>query len=238
MTLSAALVAIAAVLVIALPRAATGEVAGRAALRGTFAGARHILADRELGTFMVTTAVSFAVWSVAVGLGPALIVHARQATWLGLPPAASYSLLLAAYGFGNLFATGTLARSPSIARVFVGQTMFGGGGVLLGIVGAWSPDAWAIPAMLLAMFVAGLGAGGHDLRLTNIIQGSGPMTVISALARVRMIVGWGSMCAATFAAPLLFNLIDVAASVSLAGATMIAASLWAWHRLRTLDRDR
>jgi hypothetical protein len=103
---------------------------------------------------------------------------------------------------------------------------------MLGLAGALASDAWVMPLILAAIFVAGVGAAGHDLRISNRIQAAGPIGVVSALARARMIVGWGSMCLATLFAPALFALAEVAPSVTLAGIVMIAAAAWAWWRLR------
>jgi MFS transporter, DHA3 family, macrolide efflux protein len=231
-TLNAVLVALAALLLIVLPRGPRPDRTLASPLRGAFAGARHMLADRELGVFVVTTAFSFAAWAIVVSLGPALIIHGRHLTWLGLPPAACYSLALAVYGLGNLFGTGTQGLSPGIATVFAGQAAFGAGGVLLGLAGALAGDALAMPLILLAIFVAGVGAVGHDLRISNTIQAAGPAGVVSALARARMIVGWSSMCLATLVAPALFNLIGVAPAVGLAGGMMIVVAAWAWWKLR------
>jgi len=232
-TLNAALIALAALLLIILPRGPAPERSGGTApIRGAFAGARHMLADREFSVFMVTTSLSFATWAIVVSLGPALIIHDRQATWLGLPPAACYSLALAVYGVGNLFGAGASGRSPSVLGVFVGQAAFGASGIALGLAGLHASDAWLVPLILIAIFIAGVGSVGHDLRLTNRIQASGSVAVVAALARARMMVGWGSMCLATLGAPALFRTIEVAPSVILAGASMFLASAWAVWRLR------
>jgi hypothetical protein len=77
-----------------------------------------------------------------------------------------------------------------------------------------------------------VGAVGHDLRLANLIQAAGPASVVSALARTRMVVGWASMCAAAVTAPGLFALLGVEACVALAGGLLVAAALWAYLKLR------
>lgn len=231
-TLNAILIATAALLLIVLPRGPAPDRSAAAPLRGAFAGARHMIADRELRVFMVTTSLSFATWALIISLGPALIIHDRHVTWLGLPPAACYSLALAAYGTGNLFGTGVRGLSPTVGSVFFGQAGFGAGGIMLGLAGLYASDTLVMPLILFAIFFAGVGAVGHDLRLSNKIQAAGPVAVVSALARTRMMVGWGSMCLSTLLAPALFAMIDVAPTVILAGGTMILTSAWAWLRLR------
>lgn len=230
-TLNAVFIALAALLLMTLPRAPVSDRAGSSPLRGAFAGARHMLAHRELRILMVATSVSFAIWPVVVSLGPALIVHAREASWLGLPPAACYSLLLAAYGAGNLFGAGSRGLSPSPAFVFAGQAVFGLGAIVIGLAGALVADAWLVPTMLGAIFVAGIGAPALDLRVSNLIQSSGPIAVVSALARVRMVVGWGSMCLSTLSAPSLFGQLGVASCVAASGAASIILAGWAHRRL-------
>lgn len=231
-TLNAALIAAAALLLAVLPHGPRPERAGPSPLRGAFAGARYMWQDRELGVFVVTTAFSFAAWAVVVSLGPALIIHGRHLTWLGLPPAACYSLALAVYGVGNVFGTGTQGLSPSIGTVYAGQAAFGAGAVMLGLAGAYAAEGLAMPLILVAVFVCGVGAVGHDLRISNTIQASGPAGVVAALARARMIVGWTSMCLANLLAPTIFDLIEVAPTLCLAGGTMIVVSAWAWWKLR------
>ncbi|MBL8701524.1 MAG: hypothetical protein JNK67_24305 [Alphaproteobacteria bacterium] len=231
-TLNAALIGAAVLLLVVLPRSPVPDRSAVAPLRGAFAGARHMVADRELRVFMVTTSLSFATWALIISLGPALIIHGRHVTWLGLPPAACYSLTLAVYGVGNLFGTGLRGMSPSVASVFAGQAAFGAGGILLGLAGIYASDAAIMPLIVAAIFVAGVGAVGHDLRLSNQIQAAGPVAVVSALARTRMIIGWGSMCLSTLVAPAVFAVIDVAPTVILAGIAMMLVSGWAWRRLR------
>lgn len=231
-SLNAVLIGTAALLLIVLPRGPLPDRSVASPLRGAFAGARYMLADRELGVFVVTTAFSFATWAIVVSLGPALIIHGRHLTWLGLPPAACYSLALAVYGLGNVFGTGTQGLSPSIGTVFAGQAAFGAGGIMLGLAGAFASDAAAMPLILTGIFIAGVGAVGHDLRISNTIQAAGPAGVVSALARARMIVGWSSMCLSTLIAPALFAAIEVAPAVALAGGTMIVVAAWAWWKLR------
>jgi MFS family permease len=231
-TLNALLIGTAALLLVVLPRGPKPDRSIASPLRGAFAGARYMLADRELGVFVVTTAFSFAAWAIIVSLGPALIIHGRHLTWLGLPPAACYSLALAVYGLGNVFGTGTQGLSPSVNTVFAGQAAFGAGGIMLALAGAFASDTAAMPLILIGIFVAGVGAVGHDLRISNTIQGAGGAGVVSALARARMIVGWSSMCLANLFAPALFNLIEVAPAVGLAGGIMILVSAWAVWKLR------
>ncbi len=235
-TLNAVLIGLAALLMLTLPRAQASDRSGPSPLRGVLAGARHMFADHELRILMIATAISFAIWPIIVSLGPALIVHAREATWLGLPPAACYSLLLAGYGAGNLFGAGSRGLSPSPGFVFAGQAVFGLGAVVLGLAGALVPDAWLVPTMLVAIFVGGIGAPALDLRVSNFIQSSGPIAVVSAFARVRMVVGWGSMCLSTLSAPFLFGHFGVTTCVAAAGGASIVLAAWAHRRLATVAR--
>ena len=55
--------------------------------------------------------------------------------------------------------------------------------------------------------------------------------MVSALARVRMIVGWGSMCLATLSAPTLFGFAGVPSCVAAAGLASIGLAVWAYRRL-------
>ena len=232
-TLNAVLIGTAALLLIVLPHGPRPDRSSASPLRGAFAGVRYMWQDRELGVFVISTIFSFAAWAIVVSLGPALIIHGRHLTWLGLPPAACYSLALAVYGLGNVFGTGTQGLSPSILSVFAGQAAFGAGGIALGLAGAFASDAVAMPLILVAIFVCGVGAVGHDLRISNIIQAAGPAGVVSALARARMMVGWSSMCLSNLLAPGIFNLIDVAPTLCLAGGAMILVSAWALWKLRS-----
>jgi MFS family permease len=231
-SINAALILAAALLLVVLPRGpAPPPPAGGEALRGAFAGLRHMLADRELRVYLGTTAVSFGSWLVIVSLGPALIVHARDVTWLGIPPAGGYSLLLAAYGLGNILGTGPRGLSPSVRTVFAGQGCFGLAAIALGATGTLASDALVMPAMIAAIFVCGIGAVAHDLRLSNMIQASGPPQVVAALARARVVAGWSSMLATSLAAPSLFATIGVEACVALAGLALVTSSAWAYRRL-------
>jgi MFS family permease len=228
--LNAALILAAALAVAAMPRGPRPEIGAGTPMRGVVAGLRAMAADRELGVLMVTTAFSFVAWVLCVSIGPALIVHERGLTWLGIPPAGGYGLLLGAYGVGNLF--GSVAVSPSVRVVFVGQAALGAGGVMAALVGLYADDRSFMPLMLLAMLVCGAGAVGHDLRQANLIQAAGHPGVVSALARARMVIGWSSMCGASLAAPGLVTAFGVEACVAMAGAALMAASLWAYLKLR------
>jgi hypothetical protein len=230
--LNAGLILLAAGLLIALPRGAPPDRPSGPPMRGVFAGARAMAADRELRVFMVTTSFSFIAWVLCVSLGPALIVHGRDVTWLGIPPAGGYSLLLAAYGVGNVFGSGSGGLSPGIRAVYAGQAAFGVGGILAALAGLYASDGLFMPLMIGAMFVCGVGAVGHDLRQANLIQAFGPPSTVSALARTRMMIGWASMCAASLVAPSLFRVVGVEACVALAGVSLIAVSGWAYGRLR------
>jgi len=233
-SLNAVLILAALALMLALPHfpAPMAGGAAPAAMRGALAGARFMLADRELRVFLVSTAAGFVSWVIAISLGPALIVHGRALTWLGIPPAGGYSLLLTAYGIGNLLGTGISGRSPGTVSVFTGHAIFGLAASGIGLAGGLASQDWAMPLMLAAIFIAGLGAVGHDLRLSNILQAAGPPQVVSALARARMIVGWGSMCASTVVAPALFAAVGVATTVVIAGLLTALVSVWALRRLR------
>jgi predicted MFS family arabinose efflux permease len=228
--LNAALILAAALLLVALPRGPRPDPRTDAPMRGMLAGARAMAAHRELRVFMVTTCFTFVAWALCVSLGPALIVHDRAITWMGVPPAGGYSLLLAAYGIGNVCGSG--AATPSIRSVFLGQGAVGAGGVMLALAGLYASDQLFMPLMILAMFICGVGAVGHDLRQANIIQSSGPPAVVSALARARMVIGWASMCGAALAAPRMFAWLGVEACVALAGVALSCVSLWAYLRLR------
>ena len=235
-TLNAALILAAALLLVVLPRGPAPEpTAGDAALRGALAGLRYMASHRELRIYLVTTAVSFGAWYVIVSIGPALIVHARDVTWLGIPPAGGYGLLLAAYGLGNVLGTGPRGLSPSARTVFAGQGGFGIAGIALAAAGAMAPDDLVMPAMVAAIFLCGIGAVAHDLRLSNAIQASGPPQVVAALARARVVAGWSAMFTTSLAAPSLFSLLGVEACVALAGAALVAVSAWALHRLGRLE---
>jgi MFS family permease len=229
-SLNAALILAAALLLVALPRAPRPVRPQGAPMRGLSAGLRAMAAYRELRVLLVVTAFSSIAWALCVSLGPALIVHDRNVTWMGVPPAGGYSLLLASYGVGNVFGSGR--TSPTVRAVFMGQGAFGIGGILAALAGLFAGDGMLMPLMIGAMFVCGVGAVGHDLRLANLIQAAGPASVVSALARTRMVVGWASMCAAAVTAPGLFALLGVEACVALAGGLLVAASLWAYLKLR------
>jgi MFS family permease len=228
--LNAAMILLAALALAAMPRGPQPEMRAGAPMRGVVAGLRAMAADRELAVLMVTTGFSFVAWVVCVSIGPALIVHDRGLTWMGIPPAGGYGLLLGAYGIGNLF--GSVAVSPSVRVVFAGQAAFGAGGIMAALVGLYADDRVFMPGMLAAMLVCGAGAVGHDLRQANLIQAAGHPGVVSALARARMVIGWSSMCAASLAAPGLVASFGPEACVALAGAALMAASLWAYLKLR------
>jgi hypothetical protein len=100
------------------------------------------------------------------------------------------------------------------------------------LTGLFAADHLFKPLMIAAMFVCGVGAVGHDLRQANLIQSSGPPSVVAALARARMMIGWSSMCVAALAAPGLFALLGVETCLALAGFALAGVSLWAYRRLR------
>ncbi len=228
--LNAGLILASALLLAALPPSPQPEPRSGAPVRGMLAGLRAMAAHRELRVFMVTTTFSFVAWALCISLGPALIVHERGLTWLGVPPAGGYGLLLAAYGVGNVVGSGS--TSPSVRAVCAGQGAFGLGGIMTALTGLFAADHLFMPLMIAAMFVCGVGAVGHDLRQANLIQSSGPPSVVAALARARMMIGWSSMCVAALAAPGLFALLGVETCLALAGFALAGVSLWAYRRLR------
>lgn len=163
--LNAGLILAAALLLAALPPSPQPEPRSGAPVRGMLASVRAMAAHREMRVLMVTTCFSFIAWALCISLGPALIVHARAITWLGVPPAGGYGLLLAAYGVGNVF--GSTSTSPSIRVVCAGQGAFGLGGIMTALTGLYAPDHFFMPLMIAAMFICGAGAVGHDLRQAN-----------------------------------------------------------------------
>jgi MFS transporter, DHA3 family, macrolide efflux protein len=176
-------------------------------------------------------------WGLVIGYGLPLIVEQRDATWAGLAGIAAYGAGLATYALANIAASlvvGSLKPTLGLNRMQAGLTLMGVGLAATGAVGLLASDAWLLPALYLALAVAGFGPPFFEVPFTLRVQLAGSAHSVGAASsvhRVRMVAVFGGIMTAGLVSPSLFGQFGTAASMVGAGVAATLATLFVWWRL-------
>jgi hypothetical protein len=232
-TLDAGLLAIAWLLILALPRLPPAEIS-TAAGRGILASVDLVRRSLPLRTMFLASMVMNCCWVVSITFGLAILIQQREPTLLGIGGIGAYSLLLSLYGAANVASNVVFAsrdKAPSFTTAYVGQGLGAVGFVLIGLLAGNGADAWLLPAIALACMLIAIGGPMHDLRLLVTVQGTGSSAAVSGVFRIRLITQHLGLLAGTLVAPTLLREFGVAATVLGMGMLLATMSFLAWHTL-------
>jgi MFS transporter, DHA3 family, macrolide efflux protein len=179
-------------------------------------GFRAVRGHRVLVYGLVVCFVGNIGWGLGIILGMILHLRATRAD-----PILAYSLMMMAYGVGNVLASVVLAsgrpRRP-IAWLIAAKLVFGGGLVLM-------PYAGSQAALMLCALVAAFNGPLENLSLFSMMQDDLPASRLAQVFRVQMATVFSGGTVAYLAAPSLFDALGVAPTVMGIGLACVAAGL-------------
>lgn len=179
-------------------------------------GFRAVRGHAVLVYGLLACLVGNVAWGVGIVLGMILHLRATRAD-----PLLAYSLMMMAYGVGNVLASVVLtARRPRrpIVWLVASKFLFGGGVALM-------PFAESQGALMLCAAVAALNGPLENLALFHMMQNDLPGHRLAQVFRLLMATVFSGGMLAYLAAPTLFGVLGVAPVVAAAGLATMAAGL-------------
>jgi MFS transporter, DHA3 family, macrolide efflux protein len=216
----------------ALAVARIGPVASaRAGLRGSMVesvlrGFRVVWRHRVLRLVLIFTGPLNGAWFVSLLLGVPLLVSRLGVTGPGGTGLGAFGLVISSYGVGNLVATLVLGSRPMperpAGRIFRGALVLGFGALLFAFI-PLLPPALRLPGFAIAAAIEAVGGPMQDIATAVLRQTELPPADIPAAMRAFLVLSNAGMLIAMLAAPGLFALIGLPASLALC-ALVIAAT--------------
>jgi MFS transporter, DHA3 family, macrolide efflux protein len=234
-TLDAVLLAIAWLLILALPRMPPAEASTDVG-RGILASLRLVQRAAPLRTMFLASMVMNCCWVTSITFGLALLIHDRAPTLFGVGGIGAYSLMLSFYGLVNVVSNLTVAsrrEAPSYALAFAGQALGALGFMCMGLVAAGGgAGPWLLPGLTLAACLVAIGGPVYDLRMMMTVQATGSSAAVSGVFRIRLITQHLGLLAGTLVAPTLLRELGVAATMLGLGVFLAGTSTVAWAAMR------
>jgi MFS family permease len=198
-----------------IPPTSTGR--GFAAVRDALSGGLRATRGHAVMRYgLIADLVGNIAWSMGFLLGMALYLRATSAD-----PLTDYSLMMTAYGLGNLGANLVLVslRPQRPALWLVGSKLIFGAGVMLL---PFAPDrAWL---MAFAAFAA-INGPLENLALLHIMQHDFPPQRLSQVYRLQMCAVFAGSLIGYLAAPSLFGQFGVGVMITAVGAATFAMGI-------------
>jgi len=175
---------------------------------------------------LISSFVANGTWAVGFLLGMVLYLRETSAD-----PLTSYSLMMTAYGVGNVAANLILASmgpgKPAV-RLVASRIVFGLGILALPL---GHGQTWLIAAAAFAAINGPLG----DLSMLHLLQTCFPPYRLAQVYRMQMCVEFAGMFAAYLAAPALFDLVGTGPTIVAFGFASVVSGVaglgfFAWRR--------
>lgn len=188
------------------------------ALAGLTAGAVALRAQPVLRYCVWASGINNAAWVLAVPLGVALALGAREGV-------ASYAIVLASYGLTNLAANVVVGSAPlrrPVPLMFAGNVVVGLGIVGIAAAVAYAPAGWRVPAMMAGAGFGAIGGPMSDIPMATLTQIGFRRREIAPVYRLKLSVVWGAILVAGLIAPRLFEALGTGTVMLLCGAVIVA----------------
>lgn len=234
-TLDAALLAIAWLLVLALPRLPPAESSTDAG-RGILASVALVRRAIPLRVMFLASMVMNCCWVTSITFGLALLIQDRDATMLGIGGIGAYSIMISLYGMVNVVSNVVVAsrrEPPSYALAFAGQAAGALGFMCMGLsAGLGGAGPWLLPLLTLSACLVAIGGPIYDLRMMMTVQTTGSSAAVSGVFRIRLITQHLGLLAGTLVAPTLLRELGIPATMLGMGLFLASASALAWTTMR------
>ena len=205
-------------------------------LESVLRGFRIVWRHRVLRLVLLFTGPLNGAWYVSLLLGVPLLIARLGVTGPGGTGLGAFGIVISAYGFGNLVATLVLGSRGMPAkparRIFAGGLVLGAGALLFAFVPLLPPNL-RLAGLAAAAAIEAVGGPMQDIAVAVLRQTELPQHEIPAAMRAFLVAGNAGMLLAMLAAPALFALIGLPASLALCaaiiaatGATGLALSGW------------
>lgn len=201
---------------IAEPAPSIPDARAAAVIDNVLGGLRAIRGHSVMVYGLITNLIGNFAWSMGPILGMALYLRETSTD-----PLTDYSLMMTAYGVGNLAANLVLAHVPPRrpqSWLIASKLIFGLGVLLL----PFAPDRWWL--MGIAAFAA-VNGPLENLAMLHIMQSRFPPQRLAQIYRLQMCAIFAGQLLAYLAAPSLFGWLGLSASIVLAGALTFASGL-------------
>ncbi|WP_376092332.1 MFS transporter [Roseomonas sp. CCTCC AB2023176] len=209
------------------PRVVPSALAG---VRGLRRGVRAMRAHPLLGYVLVGAAPLNGAWTAVFFLGLPLLLRESGAD------AATYGLLIAAYGASNLLSNivvGSLGMPERPGRRMFGSSVLVGCGMACFAVVPWLPGEWQVAGYVVISLVTGVAGPMKDIPVAVLRQARVPVPDIPAATRASLAASSVGVLAAMLLVPTLLRWVPVAPVVF--GCGLVAAAVGAVGLL--LHRD-
>jgi MFS transporter, DHA3 family, macrolide efflux protein len=193
------------------------RLVGRRALIDSLIGGYRTARRRPVLLYgLFVSLIGNATWAIGILLG--MILYLRQTS---ADPLTDYSLMMTAYGIGNLVSSIVLANVPAVRPavwLVISKLIFGLGVMLL-------PAEHGRVWLMGAAGFAALNGPFENLSLLNLIQSGVPARRVGQLYRLQMCATFTGFLLAYLAAPKLFGWFGLAPVIMAAGGITIASGL-------------
>jgi len=198
------------------PREPRGLHGMAAVIDGVLGGLRGIKGQSLMIYGLVANMIGNLAWSMGLILGMVLYLRETSAD-----PLTDYSLMMTAYGVGNLGANLVLANVPprSPRRWLIASKLIFGAGVLL--LPLATHEAW----LMAIAFFAAINGPLENLAMLHLMQQRFPPQRLAQVYRLQLCAIFAGQLLAYLAAPSLFGWIGLAPSIMAAGALAFASGL-------------
>lgn len=196
-----------------------------AAIDGVLGGLRSIKGHPLMAYGLIANMIGNFTWSMGLILGMVLYLRETSAD-----PLTDYSLMMTAYGIGNLGANLVLANvlPANPQRWLIASKLIFGAGVLL--LPLATHEGWL---MAIALFAA-INGPLENLAMLHLMQHRFPSQRLAQVYRLQLCAIFAGQLLAYLAAPSLFGWVGLAPSIMAAGALTFASGL-AGFALRQKD---
>ncbi len=224
-----AVMGVARVRAVPASRAAAGEPALAAMVRGV----RVVRAHGVLGFVLACTGLMNGAWYAAFFLGLPLIIAKAEPGAAGL---AQYGMMISAYGSANVLGTLVMGSRALPVRpglwIAAGNAVLGGGILLLGLVAAFAPAKWLVPGLAVASAISAFGGPMQDITVAVLRQTELPRADLPAAVRAFMAVNALGLLLTLAVMPVLFDGLGVPAAVMLCGGAILVLAGLGVRRFR------
>jgi MFS transporter, DHA3 family, macrolide efflux protein len=183
----------------------------------------------EIRIVLAANTIVLAAWFVAVGLGLPFLAAGEDMAGLSLTGVGALAMLAGSYGAGdfvsNLLVAGARPKRPG-RFMFTGYLILGGGLASVPVLLWTLPPLFALPAMILACFLAGLGGPMFFIPMLTLFQTELGRADLSSLIRFRSALAAGAMMLGSGVSPLLLQGMGAPLTILFAGALIALVGAW------------
>lgn len=187
------------------------------------------LRNPKIGRILAANTIVSAGWFLAVSLGLPFLAATTSLDGFLFSGVGALAALAGSYGAGdfasNVWVAGVHPKRPE-RFMFTGYIILGCGLVAVPVLMWILPPAMAMPFMMAACFLAGLGGPMFFIPMMTFFQTGLAQAELGSLIRFRLALSAAAMMLGSALGPLLFGSVGPASAILLSGGVVAGVGLW------------